>query len=57
MTPEADAAPERAMLSASPPDETTGFPGLRTWRSVYLTVVVVFVVYVALMVALSRVFA
>jgi hypothetical protein len=39
-----------------PVDETTGLPGLPTWRSVYLLVLGVFVVYVVLMVALSKVF-
>jgi hypothetical protein len=37
--------------------ETTGLPGLRTWRNVYLLVVAVFVVWVALLVALARTFS
>ena len=37
-------------------DDKTGLPGLRTWRDVYLVVVVVFVVYAALLTALSRAF-
>jgi hypothetical protein len=38
-------------------DEITGLPTLPTWRSVYWFVVVVFVVYVVLLTALSRIFA
>lgn len=38
-------------------DEKTELPGLPTWRSVYLLVVVVFIVYVVLLVALSKAFA
>ena len=37
--------------------ETTGFPGLRTWRGVYLLVTVVFIVWVALLTALERIFS
>jgi len=37
--------------------ETTGLPGLRTWRNVYLLVVAVFVVWVAFLVALERIFS
>ena len=43
---ETDSEPE-------PPDETTGFPGLPTWRGVYQLVVTVFVVYVITLLALS----
>jgi hypothetical protein len=47
---------------ASPPpdgpaDEATGLPGLPTWRRVYLLVLGVFVLYVVLLAALSKVFA
>lgn len=42
--------------SDEPADDATGLPGLRTWRSVYLLVLVVFIAYVVLMVALSQVF-
>lgn len=40
-----------------PADEATGLPGLPTWRSVYLLVLGVFIAYVVLLVALSKVFA
>ncbi len=43
--------------SGAPDGEMTGLPGLRTWRSVYLLVVAVFVVWVALLVALARIFS
>jgi hypothetical protein len=36
--------------------QSTGLPLLRTWRAVYLFVLIVFVVLVVLMVALERVF-
>jgi hypothetical protein len=34
-------------------DETTGLPGLRTWRQVYVAVALVFVAWVALLAALG----
>jgi hypothetical protein len=37
-------------------DQRTGFPALRTWRAVYLTVVAIFVTWVVLLTALSRAF-
>jgi hypothetical protein len=40
-----------------PSDETTGFPGLRTWRGVYTFVLVTFAVWVALLVLLTRAFS
>jgi hypothetical protein len=40
-----------------PTDEATGLPRLSTWRSVYLLVVALFILYVVLMVALSKGFA
>jgi hypothetical protein len=40
-----------------PPDDATGLPRLSTWRSVYLLVVVLFILYVVLMVALAKGFA
>jgi hypothetical protein len=43
--------------SDAPESETTGLPGLRTWRSVYVLVVAVFVVWVGLLVALARIFS
>jgi hypothetical protein len=36
--------------------QSTGLPLLRTWRAVYLFVLIVFVILVALMVALERAF-
>jgi hypothetical protein len=38
-------------------DEATGLPRLSTWRAVYLLVVALFILYVVLMVALSKGFA
>jgi hypothetical protein len=40
----------------NPEDEITGLPALPTWRRVYWFVLVVFVTYVLLLAALSRVF-
>jgi hypothetical protein len=40
-----------------PNDESTGLPGLRTWRSVYIFVLVCFAVYVALLIVLERTFS
>jgi hypothetical protein len=37
-------------------NQSTGLPLLRTWRAVYLFVLVVFVVLTVLMIALERVF-
>ncbi len=48
--PETESAPE-------PPDKTTGFPGLPTWRGVYLFVILVFVAYVVFLITLSGRFA
>lgn len=38
-------------------DEVTGLPALGSWRAVYAFVVIIFVVYVALLSVLQRVFA
>ncbi len=38
-------------------DEYTGLPGLRTWRRVYLFVVIVFVAWVGLLTLLTRMFS
>jgi hypothetical protein len=38
-------------------DEKTGLPGLRTWRQVYLAVIIIFAVWVGLLAVLSRSFA
>ena len=40
-----------------PNDETTGFPGLRTWRGVYTFVLVTFAVWVVLLILLTRAFS
>jgi len=38
-------------------DRSTGLPLLRTWRAVYVFVVVAFLTWVALLTALERVFS
>ena len=38
-------------------DEITGLPGLRTWRQVYAAVIVTFVLWVALLAVLGRVYS
>ena len=40
-----------------PGDEQTGFPGVRTWRGVYGLVLAVFVIWVLLLVWLTRAFS
>jgi len=45
------------MPEPKPNDERTGFPGLRTWRGVYVFVMVIFAVWVALLIALTRAFS
>jgi hypothetical protein len=37
-------------------DEGTGLPGVRTWRGVYLAVVIVFLAWVAVLTALDWAF-
>jgi hypothetical protein len=44
-------------MKSPPDDETTGLPGLRTWPRVYVFVIVVFVVWVGLLTALTRMFS
>ena len=46
-----------AESESSSESEVTGFPGLRSWASVYLLVVAVFVLWVVLLVALERAFS
>jgi hypothetical protein len=41
----------------TPNDETTGFPGLRTWRGVYLLALAVFAFWVVLLIALTRAYS
>jgi hypothetical protein len=38
-------------------DETTGLPGLRTWRQVYVAVIVIFLAWVGLLAVLGGLFA
>src|SRR5882724_2058245 len=45
------------MPEPKPNDERTGFPGLRTWCGVYVFVMVIFAVWVALLIALTRAFS
>ena len=40
-----------------PSDEGTGLPGLRTWRAVYAFVLLVFALWIALLIALTKVFS
>ena len=35
-------------------DEATGLPGVRSWRSVYRVVLIIFVGWIALLTALTR---
>jgi hypothetical protein len=48
--------PSAVKLVASEDDET-GLPWLRTWNAVYLVVIISFVLWVALLVALSDFFS
>jgi hypothetical protein len=43
-------------MTEPPDDERTGLPGLRSWRQVYVWVLVVLAVWIGLLAALSRVF-
>jgi len=42
-----------AKMSAAGKDELTGLPGLRTWRGVYIFVVGCFILWVAILFALT----
>jgi hypothetical protein len=44
-------------MKAPDDDEATGLPGLRSWRRVYLAVLVVFAVWVGLLAALTRLYS
>jgi hypothetical protein len=44
-------------MTPKPRDDTTGLPGLRTWRSVYTLVLITFAVWVVLLIALTRAFS
>ena len=41
----------------SPEDQRTGLPGLRTWRSVYIAVGVIFVLWVGLLTWLTEAYS
>ena len=43
--------------AGAPESEATGLPGLRSWRAGYIFVLGVFVVWVALLVALTAAFS
>ncbi len=38
-------------------DESTGLPGLRTWRRVYVVVLIVLVLWVGFLTALTRIYS
>ena len=42
---------------SKPSDESTGLPVLRTWRGVYAFVLIIFAVWIALLIALTRAFS
>ena len=44
-------------MDPQPRDEVTGLPGLPTWRSVYIFVIVVFIVWVGLLLGLMGAFS
>ena len=46
-------APEQNL----PPDEVTGLPGLRSWRTVYLVVLGTFVLWIGLLTILTRLYS
>jgi hypothetical protein len=45
------------MSEGEPADDSTGLPIVRTWRGVYLVVVLVFIVLIAAMVILERMYS
>jgi hypothetical protein len=46
-----------ALKSIEPEAEETGFPWLRTWKEVYLLVIIHFVLWISLLVALTDFFS
>jgi hypothetical protein len=48
--------PNQPIEDVAANDLATGFPGVRSWRAIYLIVGCVFVLYVVLLSALSRAF-
>jgi hypothetical protein len=49
--------PPTALNSVAPQGEDTGLPGLRTWKGVYLVVIINFVLWVTMLVALTDLFS
>lgn len=47
----------RPLLAPPPDDEAPGVPGFRTWRGIYVFILVVFAVVVAALALFSRVYA
>jgi hypothetical protein len=43
-------------MTPPPDDEATGLPGLRTWRRVYVLVVVILALWVGFLTALTRMY-
>ncbi len=41
----------------TPNDDSTGLPGLRTWRGVYTFVLVIFAVCIVLLIVLTRAYS
>ncbi|MGB8370156.1 MAG: hypothetical protein ACLPYZ_06425 [Limisphaerales bacterium] len=54
-SPEGNVTPAETPLDGK--DELTGLPGLRTWCGVYVFVIGCFVLWVALLFALTRIFS
>ena len=44
-------------MKTPPHNGTTGLPGLRTWRRVYVFVLVVYAAWIGLLAALTRVYS
>ena len=44
-------------MTVPPDDERTGLPGMRSWRQVYLCVLVVLATWIGLLAALARFFS
>jgi hypothetical protein len=44
-------------MTPAPDDDSTGLPGLRTWRQVYAAVLVIFVLWVVLLAVLDGLYA
>jgi hypothetical protein len=46
-----------AVKSVAPEDDETGLPWLPTWKGVYLVVIISFVLWIALLIALTDFFS